>query len=892
MRKLPLLYALLLFSLIGTAHAQTIISASGDAYVEGGTSANTNFGGATDLYVKNNGDESNLSREAYFQFDLSSLTEVESVKLRLYALSSSAENQSHQASSVSDDWTEGSITWANRPKGGTVLGSWTVGPSQSVEIDVTSHVRQSIQNDDNVLSVRVYRPTPATGTNITAYASREHGTADFRPKLIVNRAPRFTSEPELAATRGKQYLYEIIAEDADGDELTIAGPTLPAWLSLVDHGDGTATLSGTPGPEDVGDHDVVLTVSDGQGTPGQQAFTVTVAEHNPPQTVNDEAYTNEDTPVDIPVLANDIETDRPIDVTSVELISSPASGAAVVNPATGVITYTPGLNFAGILTFHYTVRDDAGALSEPAVVMVVVNPVNDAPVAIDDAVTTQEEVPVTIDVLANDIDVDGDELEVTAIDDVVGGAATNQGDGTIRFVPEDDFFGTASFTYTVSDGNGETDQAEVTITVTNVQDKPVAVNDEAKTSRNKPITIEVLANDRDADGDALSIVSVSAPQHGDVVVVDNKVGYTPAAGFIGKDTFTYVLTDGTDSDQATVVVTVSGSDVVPVANDDEVTTEEDVPVKIDVLANDTAEEGDTLTISIVKQPERGSAVIDDAGTPEDPTDDQILYTPAQDFAGADTLAYKVSNQYGDESATAEVIVTVTPVNDAPSMVELMSPEPGAVLLVGGTLDEPVSPGTPFIFEWAASTDPDGDELTYTWYLTLADSLAESTILHKVEVGNATRVELDYGTIAGLLDEAGVALDSSIVLYYIVAVSDGELSSSCVPAGISLTRGVLTGVDGAAELPSTFVLDGNYPNPFNPTTTIRFSLPVAATVRVDVYDVAGRRVLTLPEKEYAAGANQTIMLDATNLVSGLYIYRVVATGGSSTFSGTGRMVMLK
>src|SRR5690606_6972318 len=98
-----------------------------------------------------------------------------------------------------------------------------------------------------------------------------------------NTAPEIGSTPAESATQGTAYSYTIEAADADdGDTLTIEAPTLPAWLTLTDNGDGTATLSGTPAAAHVGAHDVVVRVTDAAGATAEQSFTVTVAGSQPP----------------------------------------------------------------------------------------------------------------------------------------------------------------------------------------------------------------------------------------------------------------------------------------------------------------------------------------------------------------------------------------------------------------------------------------------------------------------------------------------------------------------------------------------------------------------------------------------------------------------------------
>ena len=122
--------------------------------------------------------------------------------------------------------------------------------------------------------------------------------------------------------------------------------------------------------------------------------------------------------------------------------------------------------------------------------------VNDAPVAVDDSATTDEDTPVAISVLANDSDVDGDTLTVVAVSDPPNGSVVNNGDGTITYTPDTGYDGPDSFTYDIGDGNGGSATATVTVTVNRVNNPPVAADDTATTDEDIPVAIAVLANPR------------------------------------------------------------------------------------------------------------------------------------------------------------------------------------------------------------------------------------------------------------------------------------------------------------------------------------------------------------------------------------------------------------
>lgn len=183
---------------------------------------------------------------------------------------------------------------------------------------------------------------------------------------------------------------------------------------------------------------------------------------------------------------------------------------------------------------------------------------------------------------------------------------------------------------------------------------PDAVDDAAVTSPGAALTVEVLANDTDADGDAIFVTSVTDPSHGTATHDGAVVSYAPDAGFSGVDHFFYTISDGFGgSDVAQVTINVNAS---PVAGADSVTIWEDQARTIDVLANDSDPDGDALTVISAGSASHGSTTLNADGT--------ITYVPNADFHGTDGFAYTVSDAHGATS-TATVTVTVTAVNDAP-----------------------------------------------------------------------------------------------------------------------------------------------------------------------------------------------------------------------------------
>ncbi len=194
-----------------------------------------------------------------------------------------------------------------------------------------------------------------------------------------------------------------------------------------------------------------------------------------------------------------------------------------------------------------------------------VPPPNNPPVAVDDTTSTQMDIPVTVNVLSNDTDSEGDTLDVTVVTVAAAhGNAVVNADNTITYTPNVGYVGGDSFTYEINDGHGHTDTAVVTLDVTAPppNQAPNATNDAASTTQDQAVNINVLANDTDPETDTLDVTVVTvAAAHGNAVVnANNTITYTPNAGYVGGDTFTYEINDGHgNTDTAVVNVTINAA---------------------------------------------------------------------------------------------------------------------------------------------------------------------------------------------------------------------------------------------------------------------------------------------------------------------------------------------
>jgi VCBS repeat-containing protein len=269
--------------------------------------------------------------------------------------------------------------------------------------------------------------------------------------------------------------------------------------------------------------------------------------------------TPEDTPLAITLGATDADGD-PL---TYAIVSGPIHGS--LSGTAPNVAYAPNLNYNGTDSFTFKAND--GTLdSNVATVSITVSAVNDAPFAVNDSYSTAEDTPLVVPtpgVLGNDGDVDGNPLTAVLVAGPVHGTLTLNANGSFTYNPGLNFNGSDSFTYKANDGAVDSNIATVSITVTPVNDAPVASNRSVTTPQNTPIAVTLSASD--VDGDVLTYVVVGGPAHGTLSGTAPGLTYTPAAGYSGPDTFTFKANDGkADSNVATVSITVTGGNSVPV----------------------------------------------------------------------------------------------------------------------------------------------------------------------------------------------------------------------------------------------------------------------------------------------------------------------------------------
>lgn len=461
--------------------------------------------------------------------------------------------------------------------------------------------------------------------------------------------------------------------DADpGDAITFTADNLPSGLTISSIGlisgapDNTAALESP--------FTVTITATDkGQASVTSSFQIVVVNVNDAPQPFDDTVQVNEDTTKIADLLENDVDVDNDLQPSTLFVITAPTNGSVSVDTNTGLVSYTPNPDFAGTDTMVYRISDPGGLNGTATATFNVVNS-NDPPVANNDVFNTTEDTPTSLNVLANDTDIDeGDAPQGSQIiieSTPISGSVVIS-NNSVEYTPNTNFTGTDSFTYKVGDNNGAfSNVAVVNVTVGPVNDIPTAGDDVAAVAEDEQVTFVIINNDSDTeDGsvDVGSIAIVNAPTNGSVAVnSDGTLTYTPNADFNGSDSLQYTITDsaGLTSLAATVSLTINPVNDAPVANNDLVNVDEDTSVDINILGNDTDIDSTTdilsTSVDITVQPTNGTLFIDT-------TTGVVKYTPTADFFGIDIFNYRVSDNGGLTSNTAEVQITVNAVNDTPRL---------------------------------------------------------------------------------------------------------------------------------------------------------------------------------------------------------------------------------
>jgi VCBS repeat-containing protein len=540
-----------------------------------------------------------------------------------------------------------------------------------------------------------YTPTSGfSGTDTFTYKAND-GTADGAETTVtitvndVNSAPGARNDSYSMAEDGTLTTDAVSGvlrndTDAEGDALSAMMVDGPAHGTLTLNADGS--FSYQPDADFNGQDTFTYQAND--GTESSETVTVTINVNS----VNDAPVSEDDEYLTLGgdtlttdaaggVLANDSDVEG--DTLTVTLIQGPNHGSLTLN-SDGSFTYTPETGFSGEDTFTYQVNDGEADGNVATVKISVDQGTNESPVAGDDSLSVVS--GNTLDVaapgiLANDSDGDGDTLTASLVAGPANGSLTLNADGSLSYTPNAGFTGADTFTYMANDGTGDSNVATVTIDVQAAAPVPrnvVGVNDRYELEQDTTLSIAapgVLANDTDADSDAMTAELFSDVQHGTLVLnADGSFDYTPDAGYVGTDSFVYRATDGSNFSLLTAVtlrIAASGPEPAPVPAEvvgvnDSYSLVEDTQLSIEVpgvLANDTDASGDPLTAELFLDVQNGSLTLD--------ADGSFDYTPDAGFVGSDSFVYRAT-----DGANFSLLTAVTlRVTAAPDQSPIPEPAP-------------------------------------------------------------------------------------------------------------------------------------------------------------------------------------------------------------------------
>jgi Ca2+-binding RTX toxin-like protein len=498
----------------------------------------------------------------------------------------------------------------------------------------------------------------------------------------------------------------LLANDADGDRMIIG--------RVFDAVNGTVALTsdGNVGFTPDADYNGPAQFSYEANTPeGGEAIATVFIDVTPvndaPTARNDTGFSGDENTTFVIAAADLLANDSDIDGDGFGLLSVASTAQLLVSlNADGDVEVTPVPDFFGPATFSYTIEDSGGATSE-ATVFVTVDAVNSLPTAVDDRFElTQagdpilEDNPIIINLdqlVANDFDLDGDDLVLSRAFGATNGRVQLLDNQTVLFEPTENFNGEATFQYEIDDGQGGTDTGTATIVYQPVNDRPDArfdrYNDDTlivlQGTQDQDLVIpiaELLKNDFDIEGFAVTFENATGPVNGDLVVDGDSIIFTPDPGFYGQATFGYSISDpeGLVDGALVTMFFAATSDVPPLPENDQFLVAEDIPtvIRLDtLLANDIDPDADPIQVTGFRELNGladafkfgGKAAGPLNGTLELNADGDILFTPFIDATLSSGFVYRVSD--GEDGVTeAFVDIEIVPSNDDPTVVE----DPGFV----------------------------------------------------------------------------------------------------------------------------------------------------------------------------------------------------------------------
>ena len=572
---------------------------------------------------------------------------------------------------------------------------------------VTINGSQSSDEDDDTLTYAWTMASQPSGSSTTLEQSTQVSATftadvdgDYTVALIVNDGSSDSTADTMMITASAAINNAPVAasDSLNTDEDTPISLTLSATDSesetlsynvITPPTKGQLTLNSNqvdyvPYPNETGEDSFNFKVNDGNQDSNTATITLTINPVNDNPIAHDyNLSTLTDTAVDITLRSDDSDSDN----LSYSLVSQPTNGSVTLDA--GIATYTPSTSYTGSDNFTFRANDSEEQSNIATVTIKTDITENIAPTVDDDTVVASED---------NDTDIDLSGITTAgrsnkqSIADLTYFIVTHPLNGKItiegsiaRFTPNGNYSGPDNFTFKSFDGSDDSNIGKITLTVSALNDAPIAQDFSVSTIENSTVSFNISATDTEFD--SLTYFIVNDASHGDIVLTGSVVTYTPTNDYNGEDSFTFKANDGTsDSNSATVslmVTTVANNS--PEAMDITTSTPEDMAIEINLDAADS--DGNDLTYSLVSSPSNGSISLSSS---------MAIYTPDSDYIGNDSFSYKANDGISD-SNTAIVSIFVESVNDAPVASDITV-----------ELEENIT--TNIIL---TANDTEGDELTYS-----------------------------------------------------------------------------------------------------------------------------------------------------------------------------------
>jgi len=449
--------------------------------------------------------------------------------------------------------------------------------------------------------------------------------------------------------------FQLSGVDPEDDPLSYAIHIAPdqGTLSLNEQ---SGECRYTPPSDDSGQFSFMFTVSDTDFTSEPAMFTLVIDPVNdPPVTQNASVETPEDTPIEITLQANDIDSS----IEAFSILEFPDGNLELMDPSTGLCQYTPLTNFFGTDILSFT-ASDAESTSQPGFITINVTPINDPPVADSMSITANEDQVRTIILKASDPDYDPITFTIVS--------APNYGElfnfvydnttMTVQYIPITDYYGSDQFSYELYDGQYKSSVVVVDIEVLYVNDPPFVQSDIISVFEDESVDYTLKAFDEDSQISGFQISQ--EPEHGSVILTNELTGfvtYTPDEDFFGVDTFSYqCMDDESASEPALISVTVKPVNDIPVGYAKTYIVDEDIPITDTLSFEDP--DYDMLTITVYTEPDHGTLTITDRRIGE------FTYHPEENYSGDDYLLFEACDNVACSGPVSMTFV-INPINDPP-----------------------------------------------------------------------------------------------------------------------------------------------------------------------------------------------------------------------------------